>query len=199
MTWENDQQRKKALLYIALVHHPVYNKNMDIIATSVTNLDLHDISRTARTYDVAGYLILHPHLAQQRLVSEILRYWTDGYGAEYNPDRKEALERIEVLTSVEEAISYIEQKEGRRPQIITTDARIYDNSISYSGMRKKLQTEEGPWLLLFGTGFGMEKELMASADYILHPIWGRGDYNHLSVRSAAAIIIDRLLGESWFE
>ncbi|QGG48135.1 RNA methyltransferase [Heliorestis convoluta] len=199
MLRETDQKIKKAPLYIALVHHPVYNKNMDIIATSVTNLDLHDISRTARTYDVEGYLILHPHLAQQRLVSEILRYWVDGYGAEYNPDRKEALERIQILADLDEALAYIEEKEGRRPKTITTDARIYNNSVSYGEMRRKLCDEEGPWLLLFGTGFGMEKELMQSADYVLHPIWGRGDYNHLSVRSAAAIIIDRLLGESWYE
>lgn len=190
---------KNVRLYIGLVHHPVYNKNMQVIATSVTNLDLHDISRSATTYDVAGYLVIHPHLAQQRLVSEILRYWLEGYGAEYNPDRKEALQRLSTVSTLEDSLVLIEQKEGRRPKIITTDARIYDNSIGYRGMRQKLLGEDGPWLLLFGTGFGMEETLMESADYILYPIWGRGPYNHLSVRSAVAIILDRLLGEPWFE
>ncbi|MBM7867062.1 RNA methyltransferase [Heliobacterium gestii] len=186
-------------LYIGLVHHPVYNKRMDVIATSVTNLDLHDISRSATTYDVAGYFVIHPHQAQQRLVGEILRYWMEGYGAEYNPDRKEALERLKVTATLEEAMTAIEEKEGRRPKVITTDARIYDHSVGYRQMREKFVTEEGPWLLLFGTGFGMEREMMTKADYILYPVWGRGPYNHLSVRAAAAIILDRLLGEPWFE
>ncbi|MCW2278437.1 RNA methyltransferase [Heliophilum fasciatum] len=189
----------KARLYIGLVHHPVYNKHMEVIATSVTNLDLHDISRSATTYDLAGYFVIHPHQAQQRLVHEILRYWTDGYGAEYNPDRKTALERLHVVSTLEEAKTMIQSLEGQAPAVITTDARIYPNSISYHAMRQRLATGEQPWLLLFGTGYGMEKSLMEAADHILHPIWGRGDYNHLSVRSAAAIILDRLLGEAWFE
>lgn len=41
-----------ANLYLGLVHYPIYNKNMQVIATAVTNFDIHDISRTARTYDV---------------------------------------------------------------------------------------------------------------------------------------------------
>jgi len=38
----------KGKVYIALLHYPMYNKRMDIITTSVTNLDLHDIARVAR-------------------------------------------------------------------------------------------------------------------------------------------------------
>lgn len=191
--------REEIRLYVGLIHYPVYNKRNEIIATSVTNLDLHDISRTAATYDVAGYLVIHPHQAQQKLVSEIMRYWTDGYGAEYNPDRKEALQRLSMLSTLEDAKEFILEREGRSPKLITTDARIYPNSISYRDMRRKMTETQGPWLLLFGTGFGMEQEFMNAADHILHPIWGRGPYNHLSVRSAAAIILDRLLGEPWYE
>jgi len=33
-------------------------------------------------------------------------------------------------------------------------------------------------------------------DMLLEPIEGYTDYNHLSVRSAAAIILDRLLGKN---
>lgn len=36
-----------ANLYLGLVHYPIYNKNMQVIATAVTNFDIHDISRTA--------------------------------------------------------------------------------------------------------------------------------------------------------
>ena len=44
-------------IYVALVHYPVYNKNDEIVATSVTNFDIHDISRTCRTYDIKKYFI----------------------------------------------------------------------------------------------------------------------------------------------
>ena len=51
-----------------------------------------------------------------------------------------------------------------------------------------------PYLLLLGTGWGLTEECFASADLILEPIAGNGTYNHLSVRSAAAIMLDRLRG-----
>jgi hypothetical protein len=45
-----------------------------------------------------------------------------------------------------------------------------------------------------GTGWGLTEECFSAADFILEPIAGNGSYNHLSVRSAAAIMLDRLLG-----
>ena len=39
-------------LYVGLVHYPVYDKNFDVITTAITNYDLHDISRSAKTYGV---------------------------------------------------------------------------------------------------------------------------------------------------
>jgi len=68
----------------------MYNKNMDIVTTSVTNLDIHDIARAARTYDVDGFYIVHPSASQQRLIRDILAYWQEGYGGVYNSDRQEA-------------------------------------------------------------------------------------------------------------
>ena len=47
-------------LYVGLVHYPIYNKRMNVIAGAVTNFDIHDISRTCRTYNVQGYYIIHP-------------------------------------------------------------------------------------------------------------------------------------------
>lgn len=44
----------------------------------------------------------------------------------------------------------------------------------------------------------MTKEMMKQFDYIVEPIYGAGTYNHLCVRSAVAIILDRLLGEPWW-
>jgi hypothetical protein len=58
--------------------------------------------------------------------------------------------------------------------------------------------EGNPYLLLLGTAWGLSENLIAEADYVLEPIKGVSDYNHLSVRSAAAIIMDRLMGEKQF-
>jgi tRNA (guanine37-N1)-methyltransferase len=51
-----------------------------------------------------------------------------------------------------------------------------------------------PWLILFGTGHGLAAEVLERADVALPPI-RPGVYNHLSVRAAAAITLDRLFGD----
>jgi len=57
-----------------------------------------------------------------------------------------------------------------------------------------MNNNEKPYLILFGTGWGMTEELIGKADAVLPPILGENEYNHLSVRSATAIILDRLIG-----
>lgn len=186
-------------LYIGLVHYPIYNKRMNIIAGAVTNFDIHDISRTCRTYDVKRYYIIHPLDVQKEIISKILNYWQEGYGKVYNPDRADALACVSWQKDIETAALDVEAQTGKKPYIVTTDARIYPNTVSYTFMRKQLQEGDRPILLLFGTGFGIEAETMKSFDYILEPVYGSCDYNHLCVRSAAAIILDRLAGEAWWE
>ena len=68
---------RKTKVYIALLHYPMYNKRQDIITTSVTNLDLHDIARAARTYDVECFFVVHPLANQQKLIKEIVSYWQE--------------------------------------------------------------------------------------------------------------------------
>ncbi|MDR1702224.1 MAG: RNA methyltransferase [Sporomusaceae bacterium] len=187
-------------VYIGLVHYPIYNKNEEVITTAVTNFDIHDIARTARTYDIAGYFIIHPLEAQQVLVEEVMSYWRDGFGSEYNKDRKEAFSIIEIAPDIKSVMNTIAERNNSLPPItVTTDARRFANSVSYKELREIIKTESRPCLILFGTGWGIEKTVMNSFDYILDPILGRGDYNHLPVRSAAAVILDRLLGEKWYE
>jgi hypothetical protein len=48
-------------------------------------------------------------------------------------------------------------------------------------------------LLIFGTGWGIAEEIVNRADHRLEPIKGVENYNHLAVRSAAAIILDRIM------
>lgn len=188
----------KRKIYISLVHHPVYNKKMEVITTSVTNIDLHDISRIAATYDVAKYYVVHPLSNHQKVIKDIIKYWSDGYGSQYNPDRKTAFKQLVLKTSIENVVSEITEEHGCAPKIITTDARTYNNSISYRELREEIQKSTAPFLIMFGTGWGLERETMEAADYILEPINGVGHYNHLSVRAAVAIIMDRLLGQEWW-
>lgn len=189
---------RKSKVYLALLHYPMYNKRKDIITTSVTNLDLHDISRAARTFNVNGFFVVHPSASQQELIQKIVGFWQEGYGGEYNPDRKEAFSIFRTVTDLEEAVHLIREETGQDVITVATDAGNYPNSVTYHHLKEIMFNEEKVFLILFGTGFGMKSELVESCDYILQPVIGGGDYNHLSVRSAVSIIVDRLLGEFWY-
>jgi hypothetical protein len=182
-------------LYIALTHCPVTNKNGEIIASAVTNLDLHDIARTGRTYGVAAFYVITPLTDQKDLVGKIVSHWTSGAGGVYNPFRRQALELIRISDCIENAMSDIEKREGKRPCLVATTAEKGRETLDFQGLRKKL-TDGAPCLLLFGTAWGMADEVFQEADHVLTPIDGAGDYNHLSVRCASAIILDRLAGQN---
>ncbi|NLW90102.1 MAG: RNA methyltransferase [Syntrophomonadaceae bacterium] len=190
---------RKARVYLALLHYPIYNKRMHVVTTSVTNLDLHDISRAARTYDIDGFFVVHPSPAQKELLSEVLAFWQEGFGVTYNPDRREAFRLLSHKNDLEEVKQAIRDETGMEAITVATDARIYPRSISYRDMRNSITEKEQAVLFLFGTGWGIHKDIMDSCDYILEPLEAGREYNHLSVRSAVSIILDRLLGEHWFK
>lgn len=179
---------------IALLHYPVYDKNHRVVATAVTNLDIHDIARTAKTFGLAKYYVVTPLPEQQELSRRIMRHWQEGWGAEYNPKRKAALDLVSVKTTLEEALSDMETEMGGPVRTVATGAGGASNSVSYAEMAGLLAKGDENFLLLMGTGWGLTAEIMERADYILAPITGPSTYNHLAVRSAAAIIVDRLLG-----
>ena len=186
-------------VYLGLVHYPVYNKCGNIITTAITNFDIHDIARAARTYGIERYFLIHPLTNQVDLAREILCYWQEGSGRTYNPDRCDALQIVDIVSDISAACAAIASIEGDNPIIVTTDARKYETTVSYMSLRNILKTANQPCLLLFGTGWGIEKSVMERFDYILEPVYGNKDYNHLSVRSAVSIILDRLLGQPWWE
>jgi hypothetical protein len=159
----------------------------------LTNLDLHDISRAAKTYGLEAFLVVTPLEDQKELAEKIISHWTSGIGADYNPKRRSALELIRVYDSFTEALERIAAAEGSNPITIATCARKYPASISNEELRAML-TNGRPHVLILGTAWGLTEEFISKADYVLEPIVGKADYNHLSVRSAASIIFDRLLG-----
>lgn len=190
-----DISRAGANVSIALLHYPVYDKNRQVVATAITNLDLHDIARSARTFGLFRYYVVTPVAEQRELAQRIGRHWVEGWGATYNPKRRAALELIRVMASLEEALSELEQEFGRPAKVVVTGAQGRPGSVTCAELAHLLSDPGQPYLLLFGTGWGLTEEIFARADLVLEPIKGPGDYNHLSVRSAAAIILDRLLGQ----
>ncbi len=180
-------------LSIALIHYPVLNKNGDIIASAVTNLDLHDISRAARTYGVRSFYVVTPLSDQKKLVQRIISHWVSGIGSKYNPKRREALELISINDSLKEVVEHVHGNSEEPPKIVVTCAKDSSRRISFGKFREMIHNG-GPYILLFGTGWGLTEKFMSEADYVLEPIKGNTKYNHLSVRTAAAIVLDRLLG-----
>jgi hypothetical protein len=178
---------------MALAHYPVVGKNGETIASALTNLDLHDMSRLARTYGVRKFYVVTPLSDQKRMGRRILEHWTSGPGGVYNPMRKEALELAEMTDSLEGAVSDIDRRLGQRPQVVATTADADRANLTFDALREKLAAGE-PILLIFGTAWGLADECFRAADHALAPIKGRGDYNHLPVRCASAIILDRLAG-----
>lgn len=175
---------------VALVHHPILDRRGEVVTSAVTNLDLHDIARTARTYGVGRFYLVTPVAEQRLLVDRILDHWCKGFGATYNPHRAEALELVEAVSTVDEALGRWEQEAGQGALPVLTGAARRDG-MPFADCRTLRR--QHPLLLVFGTGWGLAPELFERGWPVLAPIAGAGDYNHLPVRSAAAIILDRLL------
>jgi hypothetical protein len=179
-------------LYIALLHYPVYDRQGRVVTTAVTNLDIHDISRSSKTYGVERFYIVTPLEPQKALVGKILRHWREGPGALFNPSRREAFGLAEVKGSLEEVLDDISERDGCRARIIVTGAGFSAGVIGFEDLRRRMASDDGPYLLLFGTGSGLAAEVTGLADFVLEPLGRSGGYNHLSVRSAVAVVLDRL-------
>jgi hypothetical protein len=187
-----NRQNDMPNLYVALTHYPVVNKKGNVIASALTNLDLHDISRAAKTYGLKSFFVVTPLEDQKELAGRIISHWTDGFGSAYNPHRRSALELIRIRDSLAAVYQEVAAEESNYPVTVATCARKYPASISYQELRAMLDNGK-PYVLILGTAWGLAEDLISGADYVLEPIAGSTDYNHLSVRSAAAIIFDRLL------
>ncbi len=177
---------------IALLHYPVFNKRGEIGSSAVTNLDIHDIARLAKTYGLRKYYIVTPLEDQKELVKTIVSHWTEKKGGIVNPDRKKALEIVEIFNSLDDVIDDISE-EGAAPVCVSTSALRREGCRSIFEIRELIKNNKNHYLIILGTAWGLADEVFDKSDYVLEPLRGNSDYNHLSVRTAAAIIIDRLL------
>lgn len=184
--------------YVALMHADVLVRRQDDICegtSSVTSLDIHDIARSARTYGLANYFIVTPLVDQQKIVQRLLDFWQEGPGVDYNQERHEAVSQVQVLATLDACVEHIRQHEGKEPLLIATSARTVQtpNSITFHD-QGKVWSQNRPVLFVLGTGRGLHESVLKRCDYLLVPVQGFTDFNHLSVRSAAAVIFDRWLG-----
>jgi tRNA (guanine37-N1)-methyltransferase len=182
--------------YVALMHSDVLvGEERRQGVTSVTSIDIHDIARASKTYGVDGFFIVTPLIDQQKIVQKMLDFWKKGIGFEYNRCRYDAIQLVQLVDSLNEVIKKIEEQEGKKPLVVATSAQVTDaQSVVSFFDQKKVWEADRPVLILFGTGQGLSSSVIKQCDYLLLPIDGFTDFNHLSVRSAVAIVLDRWLG-----
>ena len=180
--------------YIALLHYPVYDKNRKIIRTSITPIDLHDIARAAKTYGIQAFYLVTPLRSQRILARLIIDHWNTGWGATYNPTRQEAFDLIRISETLDGALAEITDEWGNPPRTVATGARVDTPDLKYDELAERITIKEHAYLILFGTGWGLVEETIQAADFRLQSIRGSGEYNHLSVRSAVSVILDRVMG-----
>lgn len=181
-------------LFIALIHSPVVDRNGRVVTSAITSLDLHDIARSARTYGVRAFYVVHPIAEQRDFALRVLDHWRFGYGRLFDSRRREALELVEIVTDLDSALDAATALTGVRPRLAFTSARV-EHGMSYADLRAECaKADAAPIMLMLGTGFGLAPPMRERADLVLDPILGPGAYNHLSVRAAASIMLDRLRG-----
>ncbi len=180
---------------IALVHYPVLDKNSRLVATSITNFDIHDLSRTGKTFGVWRFYLVNPIQAQKWFARRIIYHWKEGFGAQYNPTRQAAVELTMLVDDLSQISEDTAAATGGEPVFVATSAKPLANHISFAQLRNRIRQDKQEFCIVFGTGWGLHPSLLEDIDIFLEPIQGVGEYNHLSVRAAAAIILERLLGK----
>lgn len=185
--------------YVAIMHAEIVVKGTGqpdrVGCTSVTSLDLHDTARSCATYGIKNMFMVSPLKDQQAIMRDLLAFWVSDEGKAYNLSRHEAVSRVVPIDSLAQTIELIKKQEGAAPLIITTSAKqhAHAKTIDYFSQQTVWQLDR-PVLFLFGTGHGLADHVIEQSDFLLVPVEGMTDYNHLSVRSAIAIILDRWLG-----
>ncbi len=181
--------------YVMEVHYPVLDKHGEKSSTAITGMDLHDIARACRTYGIKKYLLVTPLAQQREMAKRIAGHWTSGWGAEYNPDRKEAFSTLKIFASVQKALGWLSEREKKEPFKIATTAKRHAGAQHWLTLKREILRRDHSPVFLFGTGWGLHDEVMEMADAVMTPITGGCDgWNHLSVRRDGIITLDRFFG-----
>ncbi len=181
--------------YVLLACAPVRDRGGERGVAAVTPPDLHDLARTCRTYGVRRLLVATPVSAQREMARRIVEHGTAGSLGTVHPDRPEALRPVKTFPGIRQALGWVASKEKARPYVVGTAAKRRAGAEHWIRIKQELLSRDAPLVLLFGMAWGLHEEAFAHCDAVLSPLLGGGgEYNHLSVRSAATAILDRLFG-----
>jgi hypothetical protein len=146
------------------------------------------------TFGIELCYIVTPLPRQRQITEQLIHHWRQGYGAKYNPLRSEALKKVAIRNGMDDVLAEI-RRDGEPIIIGTSSLERSQKAIGYGELHQWIRREERPFLLLFGTGWGLTEETVGLCEKMLMPIKGAGEYNHLSLRVALGIILDRIFGE----
>lgn len=177
-------------LSVALVHHPVIDRRGDEITSTVDHFDVMDGSRLSLTYPLRRLWVVNPVPAQRALVERLIRH---GTRESERDEARGAFAKTAWAPDLAAVIAEHEREQGTRPTVVATSARASTRDVTLGAVRERLHGGE-PMLLLVGKAWGLAPRVLDAADVRLEPIDAGTGYNHLSVRSAMAILVDRLLG-----
>ena len=168
---------------VALLHYPVLNRKGETGATAITSIDVHDFARSCAFYQIGPVYLVHPAEGMHALVDDMTDYWLHGAGGERNPQRREVLQAIRMVNSLENVLEEADY------QLWYTSAQASEHMcIEPADLAKR----KGKHLIVFGTGSGLDIASLPEPNGWLSPIVGIGSVRHLSVRAALAIYLDRL-------
>ena len=172
--------------YTALLHANVNLPNGRVGTTSVTSFDIHDIACSSRTYGMRNYFVVTPLQDQQEIVNAEITY-----------DEKlhKAVQIVRVVDTLDAVIQAIEDQEGEKPLIIATSVYPIKRGKQVTFYdQERVWIHNRPVLFIFGAAQGLSAAIIDRCDYVLLPLGGFPDFNHLSVRSVVAIVLDRWIG-----
>ena len=172
-------------LRVALVHHPVLNRHGEEIASVIDEFDVFDGGRLSLTYGIPTLYVVNPVPAQRDKAKRIISH---GQSDTRDPARGR-MDALLWCASLEDAIEDASRPEV--PWVVATSAVAREPSTSVEQVREQLRGGRDV-LLVIGKAWGLAPEVLARCDHQLEPIDAGTGFNHLSVRSAMAILIDRL-------
>lgn len=190
------RQRLGRSLSFCLFHYPVRLEDGRMGVSSLTNLDVHDIARVSQSYGMGPFFVLTPDARQQEILACVLRHWLAGAGGITHPDRKKALAKVVPVLNFADLLEKAKQFYGVEPVFVLTSAatppRKAGKLLTPSDVRHFLV--EKPVVICLGTARGLVRHKLDFECMQMRPLRFLDD-NHLSVRAAAAILADRILGD----
>ncbi len=174
-----------------LMHYPVRLEAGRSGTSSLTNLDIHDIARISRSYGLARFYVLTPLADQLEILRQIMAHWQG------DTDRARALELVYPVANFDEMNAAAIELHGCRPRYIASSAQWPEGKREPAPLSPADILEisrASPVVICLGTGRGLDRQALKMCDGQLRPIRFLNE-NHLSVRSAAAILADRILGD----